>query len=83
MSELKIDVTIPPDQVKTAKLIAPSYSQSCLLCDNTHEIPYLRYYEYPWICDECKETIKFLKFLKLYNRELTDLIMKEAERSRL
>lgn len=66
MSEQKIDtrLNIDPDKVLTAKIIEPNYSQSCLLCKNTREIPHPRCYSYPWVCDECKEAIAFIKDFK-------------------
>ena len=42
------------------------YSQRCLLCDNTRRLPEgMTYCNTPWICDECREAIAFLKgFMK-------------------
>ena len=54
-----------PDKVLTGKLIEPKWSQPCLLCDNTQEIPHPMYSSYPWVCNECTEAIAFLKdFIK-------------------
>ena len=68
MSEEKIEtrLTVDPSKVMTAKFIEPKYSQPCLLCNNTRELPYNPMHSiYPWICDECKEAIAFLKdFIK-------------------
>ena len=39
----------------------PSIGQCCLLCENTREfIGYLSS-SGPWVCDECKEAIAFVK----------------------
>jgi hypothetical protein len=36
-----------------------------MLCENTREVPSSRQYCLPWVCDECKEAIVFLKdFIK-------------------
>lgn len=42
------------------------YSQQCLCCDNTRQLPEgMTYCSTPWICEECKEAIAFLKdFMK-------------------
>lgn len=38
--------------------------QTCMLCDNTNEIPEGWYpYNSPWICKECKEAIAYAKEL--------------------
>lgn len=57
-----------PKNVKTATIeIGASYfhwSQSCMLCENIREVPH-GYGSHPWICDECKEAIAFVKdFMK-------------------
>lgn len=38
--------------------------QRCLLCENTREAPCGYGSHYPWVCDECKQAIAFLKELK-------------------
>jgi hypothetical protein len=52
------------------------YSQRCLLCDNTRRLPEgMTYCTSPWVCDDCKEAIVFLKdFKKEYAkaREMLD-----------
>lgn len=41
------------------------YSQRCLLCDNTRRLPEgMTYCSTPWVCDECREAIAYLKQLK-------------------
>ena len=76
MSEQKIEtrLNIDPDKVMTAKFIEQKWSQPCLLCDNSREVPHPSYCSYPWICDECKEAMAFLKsFIKSCN-EARDLL---------
>lgn len=52
------------------------YSQRCLLCDNTRRLPEgMTYCTSPWVCNDCKEAIAFLKdFKKEYTkaREMLD-----------
>ena len=38
--------------------------QRCLLCENTREVPCGCGNHYPWVCNECKKAIAFLKELK-------------------
>ena len=39
--------------------------QECILCENTREMPIGYGNNYPWVCDECKEAMAFLKdFMK-------------------
>lgn len=52
-------VAADPENISAAKLVEPSYIQSCLLCDNTREIHYPTHSL--WVCDECKEAIAFVK----------------------
>ena len=55
------------NEEKTTKTITATvaeifYSQQCLLCENTRRLPEgMRYCHTPWVCDECKEVIAFLK----------------------
>ena len=52
------------------------YSQSCLCCENTRRLPEgMTYCTTPWVCEECREAIDFLKFLKSQDQVLTKLIM--------
>ena len=56
------------------------YSQSCLCCENTRRLPEgMTYSHTPWICDDCKEAIEFLKFLKSYDQDLIRLIMESKK----
>ena len=49
----------------TVNISAISYSQECLLCENTRSLPEgMHYCKTPWVCDECKEVIAFMKDLK-------------------
>jgi hypothetical protein len=48
--------------IRVAKIVTPSYSQRCLLCENTRKLPEgMHYCNTPWVCDECKEAIAFAK----------------------
>ena len=41
------------------------FSQRCMLCDNSRELPEgMTYSHTSWVCDDCKEAIVFLKKLK-------------------
>lgn len=41
------------------------YSQRCLLCDNTRRLPEgMTYCTSPWVCDDCRNAIAFLKEFK-------------------
>ena len=58
-----IEKTANADSNKTT-FISRSWvvCQHCLLCDNTREIPHgYGVGNYPWVCDECKEAIAFIK----------------------
>ena len=49
----------------TVSISAISYSQQCLLCENTRGLPEgMHYCNTPWVCDECKEAIAYLKTIK-------------------
>lgn len=51
--------------MEVAKMSAIRYSQRCLLCENTKDLPEgMHYCTTPWICDECKEAIAFIKDFK-------------------
>jgi hypothetical protein len=57
-----------PKNVKTTTIETGTkyfrWSQFCMLCENTREVPH-GYGNHPWICDECKEAIAFIKdFMK-------------------
>jgi hypothetical protein len=48
--------------IHVAKIATPIYSQRCLLCKNTRPLPEgMHYCSTPWVCDECKEAIAFIK----------------------
>ena len=56
------------------------FSQRCMLCGNSRELPEgMTYSHTPWVCDECKEAIEFLKFLKTYDQDLVRLIMESKK----
>lgn len=35
--------------------------QRCMLCENTRKLPGYSYSYSPWVCDECKKAIAFIK----------------------
>ena len=48
-----------------ANIVDKRYSQQCLLCENTRDLPEgMQYCITPWVCDECKEAIAYLKTIK-------------------
>ena len=53
-------------KINTSAVSSIYYSQRCLCCENTRALPDgMTYSHTPWICDECKEAIAFLKdFMK-------------------
>jgi hypothetical protein len=53
-------------QFATANLnIEPAvYAQQCMLCDNTRNLGGGWHSSSPWICDECKEAIAYIKEVK-------------------
>ena len=56
------------------------FSQRCMLCDNSRELPEgMTYCNTPWICDDCKKAMEFLKFLKSYDSDLIRLIMESKK----
>ena len=65
MTEKKMD--FDPKNVKTITIETDAsyfhWSQSCMLCENTREVPH-GYGNHPWICDECREAMAFVKELK-------------------
>ena len=65
MTEKKMD--FDPKNVKTITIEADAsyfhWSQLCMLCENTREVPH-GYGNHPWVCDECKEAMAFVKELK-------------------
>lgn len=57
MSELKHEII-------TAEIAPIRACQSCMLCENTRELPVgMHYCNTPWVCDECKKAIAFIKEL--------------------
>ena len=58
---------IEPEQIKTvtAHISTIRYCQQCMLCENSRTLPEgMHYCNTPWVCDECKEAIDYLKQLK-------------------
>ena len=73
------------NEEKTTKTISATlskifYSQQCLCCDNTRRLPEgMTYCHTPWMCDDCKEAIAFLKdFRKEYAK--AQELLKEIEK---
>lgn len=58
----------------------PAY-QRCLLCENTREVPYSYSNHYPWVCDECREAIAFIKEFKAGIKEVPADKTKEIKAS--
>ena len=53
------------------------YSQRCLLCDNTRRLPEgMTYCTSPWVCDDCKEAIAFLKDFKKEHAKAREMLDK-------
>ena len=64
-----ITVTIPINNA-----VAATLCQCCLLCDNTRQ--FVNGYPpgpSPWVCDECREAIAFVKELKREREEFDPL----------
>ena len=56
------------------------YSQQCMCCNNIRRLPEgMTYCTTPWVCDDCKDAIEFLKFLKTYDQDLVRLIMESKK----
>jgi hypothetical protein len=66
----------------TVNITAIRYSQPCLLCENTRDLPEgMHYCNTPWICDECKEAIAFVKALRNSAKEVSEDKSKEIKAS--
>jgi hypothetical protein len=55
--------------------------QRCLLCENTREVPCGYGSHYPWVCDECREAIAFVKDLRNSAKEVSEEESKEIKAS--
>ncbi len=55
--------------------------QCCLLCENTREVPCGYGSHYPWVCDECREAIAFVKDLRNSAKEVSEEESKEIKAS--
>ena len=66
MGEQKIEtcLNIGPDKVLTAKFIEPKYSQHCLLCENTREIPHQCVILIPGSVMNARKLLLLLRILK-------------------
>ena len=64
----------------TVNITAIRYSQPCLLCENTRDLPEgMHYCNTPWICDECREAIAFVKALRNSAKEVSEEKSKEIK----
>lgn len=64
----------------TANITAISYSQQCLLCENTRGLPEgMCYCNTPWVCNECKEAIAFVKDLRNSDKEVSEEKLEEIK----
>ena len=70
---------IDPTEVKTLEIGPMKAMQGCLLCDNVREVPYGYGNYYPWVCEECKEAIAFVKEFKAGIKEVPADKIKEIE----
>ena len=80
MTEKKMD--FDPKNVKTITIETDAsyfhWSQSCMLCENTREVPHGFNGYNQFVCDECREAIAFLKdFIKSCNK--ASELLKEME----
>ena len=55
--------------------------QCCLLCETTREVPCGYGSHYPWVCDECREAIAFVKDLRNSAKEVSEEESKEIKAS--
>jgi hypothetical protein len=56
------------------------YVQRCLLCDNTRRLPDgMTYCTSPWVCDDCKEAIAFLKDFKKEYAKAREMLNKNVK----
>lgn len=59
-----------------------TYCQRCLLCENTRSLPVgMHYCNTPWVCDECREAIAFVKEFRAGIKEVPADKTKEIEAS--
>ena len=82
----KRKVTIEATETRTTFIPIESCSpitayQCCLLCENTREVPCGYGSHYPWVCDECREAIAFIKDFKAGIKEVPADKTKEIEAS--
>jgi hypothetical protein len=65
-----------------ANISAIKYYQQCMLCHNTRTLPEgMHYCSTPWVCDECKEAIAFIKDFKAGIKEVSAEQAKEIDAS--
>jgi hypothetical protein len=82
----KRKVTIEATETQTTFIPVESCSpitayQRCLLCENTREAPCGYGSHYPWVCNECREAIAFVKDLRNSAKEVSEEETKEIKAS--
>ncbi len=81
----KLIITAKEPEVATIQVESPPYvtiCQCCLLCDNSR--PFVNGYPpgpSPWVCDECKEAIAFVKEFRAGIKKVPADKAKEIEAS--
>lgn len=77
-----INATEPRTTVISVESCTPITAyQCCLLCENTREVPCGYGSHYPWVCDECREAIAFVKDLRNSAKEVSEEESKEIKAS--
>jgi hypothetical protein len=64
LERLTISAQTAQEAVHHVTNIPTKICQPCLCCKNTRELPEGFYSAPPWVCDECKEAIAFVKELR-------------------
>lgn len=82
----KVTIEATEPEVVTISINNPTTTftlcQCCLLCDNTRELPEgMHYCHTPWVCDECKEAIAFVKDFRAAAKEVSEEESREIEAS--
>ncbi len=66
----------------TATVSKIFYSQQCLCCENTRRLPEgMHYCSTPWVCDECKDAIAFVKDARALAKEVSEEEARQIEAS--
>lgn len=75
-------LTSTTNVASTTNIAAIRYCQQCLLCENTRDLPEgIHYCNTPWVCDECKEAIAFVKDLRNSAKEVSEEESQEIKAS--